>query len=112
MAWLKAVHRGIPFLTEPSPLFDSLCLAALDAGVLFVGPLAPSPCNSRVPGGAACILSSWCRPRVVGAGYGRLLPDQFACVTNLPICSKTPCACRSIACSIRRCRRSCASLVA
>eukprot|EP00955_Chlamydomonas_euryale_P070366 360740-Chlamydomonas_euryale.AAC.6 len=39
MGWLRTLRSGVPFVTALSPLLDPLCLAALNAGIPFVGPL-------------------------------------------------------------------------
>eukprot|EP00955_Chlamydomonas_euryale_P007579 80333-Chlamydomonas_euryale.AAC.1 len=39
MGWLRTVRNGVTFVTAPSPLLDPLCLAALNTGIPFLGPL-------------------------------------------------------------------------
>eukprot|EP00955_Chlamydomonas_euryale_P080474 363428-Chlamydomonas_euryale.AAC.5 len=39
MGWLRTVHSGVPFVTASSLLFDPRCIAALNTGKPFVGPL-------------------------------------------------------------------------
>eukprot|EP00955_Chlamydomonas_euryale_P042608 352371-Chlamydomonas_euryale.AAC.4 len=39
MGWLRTMRNGVPFVTAPYPLLDPLCLAALNTGISFVGPL-------------------------------------------------------------------------
>eukprot|EP00955_Chlamydomonas_euryale_P049266 354212-Chlamydomonas_euryale.AAC.17 len=39
MGWLRTLRSDTPFVTAPRLLHDSLCLAALNTGISFVGSL-------------------------------------------------------------------------
>eukprot|EP00955_Chlamydomonas_euryale_P022771 240401-Chlamydomonas_euryale.AAC.2 len=39
MAWLRTVRNGVPLMTAPCLLLDPVCLATLNTGTPFVGPL-------------------------------------------------------------------------
>eukprot|EP00955_Chlamydomonas_euryale_P093568 364792-Chlamydomonas_euryale.AAC.15 len=55
MGWLRTVRNGVPFVTAPSPLLDPLCLAALDTGIPFVGPLPVTLTLTLILGGASTL---------------------------------------------------------
>eukprot|EP00955_Chlamydomonas_euryale_P082624 363749-Chlamydomonas_euryale.AAC.9 len=43
---LRQHQHGVPFVTAPCPLFDALCLAALNTGIPCMGPLPATPTPS------------------------------------------------------------------